>query len=101
MAQVVLILVILAGHLYALMRSVPEISQLFLTAVSANLQTDPPLTRDQIDGLLRNNFDDKNFAYEIRTRGIAFRIDSATWDSLIKLGLGPLTRQELLLQEEH
>ncbi|MGE0131080.1 MAG: caspase domain-containing protein [Blastocatellales bacterium] len=100
MAQSFLILVILAGHLHASIRSVPELPQLFLMAAFGYLQTDPPLDLSQIERLLDLKAGDEGIAREIRKRGIGFRVDSATLDRLLKLGAGEQIRRALLQQEE-
>jgi len=101
MAKALLLITIFAGSLSTLVKAIPEPPQQFLTGAYGNLQDDRALTIDIIEELLKKGYEDKIIAREIRTRGIGFRIDSATWDRLINMGAGPLIQQELLLQEEH
>ncbi len=63
-------------------------------------QSDRPLALSQIERLLESKIEDEVIAREIGARGLAFRLDAATLDRLIKLGAGALTRQALQQQEE-
>jgi uncharacterized caspase-like protein len=83
---------------FFLLLSLPRTNGSMATLYSA--QGDQPLTLNQIERLLEIKVEDEVIAREIRTRGLAFRLDDKTLENLLKRGAGELTRQALLRQEE-
>jgi uncharacterized caspase-like protein len=69
-------------------------------ASAYSIQGPSPLSLRQIERLLEINVEDEVLAREIRTRGLAFRLDAKTLERLIKRGAAELTRQAILEQEE-
>lgn len=110
MATTILLLVIFAAQLSNVGRAsaCPQRGQAearltfsgFASSLSSSFQNDRPLTLNQIEQLLESKIEDQIIAREIRKLGIAFRVDSALLDRLLKLGAGPQTRQTLEQQEE-
>jgi len=74
-------------------------------AVSAAMPHDPsqnqrPLTLAQVEALIDNQTPDRAVATDIRERGIAFRLDAKTLESLRRRGAGAQTLQALAVIEE-
>ncbi len=65
-----------------------------------SVQSNSPLTLSQIERLLEIKVEDEVIAREVRTRGLAFKLDASTLERLQARGAGELTRQALLQQEE-
>src|SRR5215217_1008540 len=97
MANTILLLVVLAAQLGAPARA-ERWPQFFFAAFS--FQNDRPLNLNQVEQLLESKIEDEIIAREIRKLGIAFRVDSALLDRLLKLGAGTQTRQALQHWEE-
>ena len=97
MTQALFLLIIFAGHFYILVPSTPgpRRQELWATAVAAH-QSPKPLSLDQIEEMLKYKYEDEIISGEIRRKGIAFRVDPATLERLLKQGVSSLTKQALL-----